>query len=51
MVMLGAFIEVSNLLSFERMMKNLPEILGEGKAQLLKTNKDAFEAGYNFIKE
>jgi hypothetical protein len=42
---------VSNLLSFERMMKNLTEILGGGKAHLLKTNKDAFQAGYDFVKK
>lgn len=51
MVMMGAFIAASNLLPFERMMKNLPEILGRGKAHLLKTNKDAFQAGYDFVKK
>ena len=51
MVMLGAFIKVSNLVSFQLMLKNLPEILGEGKAKLIKINKEALEAGYNYIKE
>jgi 2-oxoglutarate ferredoxin oxidoreductase subunit gamma len=51
MVMLGAFIKVSNLVSFQLMVKNLPEILGEGKAKLIKINKEALEAGYNYIKE
>ncbi len=51
MVMMGAFIAVSNLLGFERMMKNLPEILGGGKAHLLKTNKSAFQAGYDYVKK
>jgi 2-oxoglutarate ferredoxin oxidoreductase subunit gamma len=51
MVMVGAFVGVSNLLSFDRMMKNLPDILGGGKAHLLKANKDAFQAGYDFVKK
>jgi 2-oxoglutarate ferredoxin oxidoreductase subunit gamma len=51
MVMLGAFIKVSNLVSLQLMLKNLPEILGEGKAKLIKINKEALEAGYNYIKE
>jgi 2-oxoglutarate ferredoxin oxidoreductase subunit gamma len=51
MVMLGAFIKVSNLVSLQLMLKNLPEILGEGKAKLVKINKEALEAGYNYIKE
>jgi 2-oxoglutarate ferredoxin oxidoreductase subunit gamma len=51
MVMMGAFIGVSNLLPFERMLKNLPEVLGGGKAHLLKTNQEAFQAGYDFVKK
>jgi len=51
MVMLGAFIKASNLVSLPLMLKNLPEILGEGKAKLIKTNKEALETGYNYIKE
>src|SRR5512139_3524031 len=39
MVMLGAFIKASNLVSLPLMLKNLPEILGEGKAKLIKINK------------
>jgi len=51
MVMLGAFIKASNLVSLPLMLKNLPEILGEGKAKLIKINKEALETGYNYIKE
>jgi Pyruvate/2-oxoacid:ferredoxin oxidoreductase gamma subunit len=51
MIMLGSFIAVSNLLSYKRMLKNLPEILGAGKARLLKANQQAFELGYNYIEE
>jgi 2-oxoglutarate ferredoxin oxidoreductase subunit gamma len=51
MVMLGAFIKVSNLVSLPLMLKNLAEIMGEGKAKLIKLNKDALEIGYNYIKE
>lgn len=51
MVMLGAFIKASNLVSLPLMLKNLPEILGEGKAKLIKINKEALETGYNYTKE
>jgi 2-oxoglutarate ferredoxin oxidoreductase subunit gamma len=51
MIMLGSFIAISNLLSFERIVEHLPEILGDGKARLLKINQKAFELGYHFIEE
>jgi len=51
MVMLGAFIRASNIVSFDFLIEHLPEILGEGKSKLIKLNKDALELGYNFIKE
>ena len=50
MVMLGAFIRISNLISFDLLIKNLPEILGPGKARLLKINKEAFQVGFNYVK-
>jgi 2-oxoglutarate ferredoxin oxidoreductase subunit gamma len=50
MVMLGAFIKVSNLVSFPRLLKNLSEILGAGRSRLLKTNQRALEEGYNHVK-
>jgi len=51
MIMLGAFIRISNLISFDRLIKNLPEILGAGKARLLKINTKAFQTGFNFLEE
>ncbi len=50
MVMLGAFIRVSNLVSLPHLLKHLPEILGAGRARLLKINKKALECGFNFVK-
>jgi 2-oxoglutarate ferredoxin oxidoreductase subunit gamma len=51
MVMLGALIRASGMISFEFMVKHLSEILGEGKAKLTKLNKSALEEGFNFVKE
>jgi 2-oxoglutarate ferredoxin oxidoreductase subunit gamma len=51
MIILGAFIKASSIISFDAMIKNLPAILGEGKAKLLKLNREALEIGYNFVKE
>jgi 2-oxoglutarate ferredoxin oxidoreductase subunit gamma len=51
MVILGAFIRISNLISFDLVIKNLSEILGQGKVHLLNVNKEALHVGYNFIKE
>jgi len=50
MVMLGAFIRVSNLISFPLLLKNLPEILGGKRASFLKINKEALEKGFNYVK-
>ena len=50
MVMLGAFIKVSNLVGLPLLLKYLPEILGAGRARLLKVNKEALECGYNYMK-
>src|SRR5512145_2501987 len=51
MVMLGALIGASNMISYEAMLKNLNEILGEGKSKLIKLNREALGLGYNFKKE
>lgn len=51
MVLLGAFIKVSNLIKLDQLLKNLPEILGARKAKLLKVNEEAIKCGYNYIKE
>lgn len=51
MIMLGSFVRISNLISFERLLKNLPEILGAGKARLLNINKQALQLGFDYVKE
>ena len=51
MVILGAFIKISNLVSMDRLIKNLHEILGAAKAKLLKVNENALRVGYNYVKE
>ena len=51
MITLGALIAISSLVSFDQLQKNLSTILGEGKARLLKTNKEALQTGYAFAKE
>lgn len=51
MIMLGAFIKASDIISFDFLIKNLTGILGEGKSKLIKLNKDALEFGYNYVKE
>ena len=47
--MLGAFIKASDIISYDFLIKNLTEILGEGKSKLIKLNKDALEIGYNYV--
>jgi len=49
MIMLGAFIKASDIVSYDFLIKNLTEILGEGKSKLIKLNKDALEIGYNYV--
>jgi len=49
MIMLGAFIKVSGIISYDFMIKNLAAILGEGKAKLIKLNKEALEMGFNYV--
>ena len=51
MIMLGAFFRLSNIISFDFMIKNLAAILGEGKSKLIKLNKEALEMGFNYVKE
>lgn len=50
MVMLGAFIRVSHLISLPLLLKNIQEILGAGKSRLWKINKEALERGFNCVK-
>ena len=51
MIMLGALVRASNMISYDTMLKHLTEILGEGKAKLLKLNKEALAVGYNYAKD
>jgi 2-oxoglutarate ferredoxin oxidoreductase subunit gamma len=51
MIMLGAFVGVSSIISFPRLLKNLPDILGAKRERLLKINQEALGQGYEFVKE
>jgi 2-oxoglutarate ferredoxin oxidoreductase subunit gamma len=51
MILLGAFIRASSIISYDFLIKNLAQILGEGKSNLIKLNKQALELGFNFAKE
>ncbi|NLO26563.1 MAG: 2-oxoacid:ferredoxin oxidoreductase subunit gamma [Actinobacteria bacterium] len=51
MVMLGALIRASNMISYDGMLENLAGILGEGKARLLKVNREALALGYEYAKD
>jgi len=51
MIMLGAFIRASDIISFDFVIKHLSEILGEGKSKLIKMNKEALDLGFNYINE
>jgi 2-oxoglutarate ferredoxin oxidoreductase subunit gamma len=51
MVMLGGLIRASNMISYDAMLENLAGILGEGKAKLLKLNREALAVGYNYAKD
>lgn len=51
MIMVGVLVKLSNMVSFDALIKNLPTILGEGKARLTKQNQQALELGFSYIKE
>jgi 2-oxoglutarate ferredoxin oxidoreductase subunit gamma len=51
MIMLGAFIKASNIVSFDFLMKHMAEILGEGKSKLTKINREALQLGFDYVKE
>jgi 2-oxoglutarate ferredoxin oxidoreductase subunit gamma len=51
MIMLGALVRASTMISYDTMVKNLTEILGEGKAKLLRLNREALAVGYNYTKD
>ena len=51
MIMLGALVGASDMISYDALLKNLAEILGAGKAKLLKLNREALAVGYNYAKD
>ena len=51
MIMLGGLIRASDMISYDRMLENLTEILGEGKSKLIKLNREALSLGYNYRQE
>jgi 2-oxoglutarate ferredoxin oxidoreductase subunit gamma len=51
MIMLGALVRASNMISYETMLVNLEAILGEGKSKLVKLNRQALTVGFNYAKE
>lgn len=51
MIMLGAFIKASSIVSFDFLMKHMAEILGEGKSKLTKINREALQLGFDYVKE
>jgi 2-oxoglutarate ferredoxin oxidoreductase subunit gamma len=51
MIMLGALVRASEMISYDTMVENLAEILGKGKAKLLDLNKQALALGYDYAKD
>jgi 2-oxoglutarate ferredoxin oxidoreductase subunit gamma len=51
MVMLGALVRASNMISYEAMLENLEAILGAGRSKLVELNRQALGVGYSHVKE
>jgi 2-oxoglutarate ferredoxin oxidoreductase subunit gamma len=51
MIMLGALVRASSMISYETMVENLAEILGKGRAKLLELNTRALAMGYDYTKD
>jgi 2-oxoglutarate ferredoxin oxidoreductase subunit gamma len=51
MIMLGALVRASSMISYSAMVENLAEILGKGRAKLLELNKRALAVGYDYTKD
>jgi 2-oxoglutarate ferredoxin oxidoreductase subunit gamma len=49
MIMLGAFIKKSGLVSFETMVRVLKETFGDKNPAIFKLNKSALLLGYNYL--
>ena len=48
MIMLGALVRASNMISYETMVENLEAILGEGKSRLVRLNREALAVGFEY---
>jgi len=51
MIMLGALVRASSMISYDTMVENLAEILGKGRAKLLELNKRALAVGHDYTKD
>jgi 2-oxoglutarate ferredoxin oxidoreductase subunit gamma len=51
MIMLGALVRASSMISYDAMVANLAEILGKGRAKLLELNKRALTLGHDYTKD
>jgi 2-oxoglutarate ferredoxin oxidoreductase subunit gamma len=51
MVMLGAYLQVTNTVDVESIYKAFPKVFGESKAHLLPLNREALEKGREAIKK
>jgi len=51
MIMLGALVRASSMISYDTMVENLAEILGKGRAKLLDLNKRALAVGHDYVKD
>ena len=50
MIMLGAFVKKTKLISLKTLLDNLGEILARVKKELIKANKTALLQGYEYLK-
>ncbi len=51
MIMLGAFIELTKIVSVDSVMTALKKVFGESKAHLMKINEDALEKGAQVVRK
>jgi Pyruvate/2-oxoacid:ferredoxin oxidoreductase gamma subunit len=51
LVMAGAYVKFSKLINYEETLKWLPEILPAKRKEMLQINLEAFNRGFNFVKE
>lgn len=51
MVMLGAFLEATKVVSQETVLKVFTKVFGENKAKFIPMNQEAMNAGANYVRE